>query len=197
MSQDWDNDIYNYYRTGHQTFQNMEKMFETLRTSFSGDSSPTNAINGLIWFALTDQSLRLYNDGWMGIMQGTSAQIIFIYRSSTDEGWVVQSGAADVVLAISSNPGVEIDPTDPPNYITPGGTLGGSWDYPTHKHGPGSLKTGESNQYTPLAAGGTYQRLRSSQNHKHLLKGKSGDSSAVSNWRPAAAIGTLQKLDIS
>lgn len=193
MAQQWQPDTpypANNYATD---LNNMRDMFETLRTAFSGSSAPANPVEGQIWRDTNKKLLKVRGvAAWFGVMHGDVNQKIYVYRNAAMEGWVIDTAVADCVLAFKGGSA----------YVN-GGVLGGSWTISglsaahthsigvdgQHTHGlrQGGHMTGFSDDVPGKPAGA----------HSH--GGQTGSAGAVthnSNWRPRAAVGTLQRLDL-
>ena len=70
MSQDWVSNLYTTSTTGDTTLSNMELMFATLRSSFSGSSAPASPVPGQWWFDTTNNILKLRNEAdtaWLDV----------------------------------------------------------------------------------------------------------------------------------
>lgn len=72
MSQDWTEDVYDKDAyTAHVIMTNIELMFKTLKTTFSGTSAPADLFAGVIWLDTNNHLLRIRNeanDGWITIL---------------------------------------------------------------------------------------------------------------------------------
>ena len=109
---------------------NMESNHECHRSFFSGNSAPPNPVAGHPWFDTADQLPKIRNDGnnaWIAILTGTVSQKIWIYRNNTDDGWLIDSGVTDRVLAVKGG-SAAYD-------VSGGNTAGESWtNLKSHTH---------------------------------------------------------------
>lgn len=218
--QDWTDDCYNSGHAGQVDLANMEKNFQAVKSLWSGNSSPANPTAGMPWYDLAHRLLRLRNyanNGWHGLMHGDAAQKMWVYRNSAMDGWVVDSSVADRVLAIRGGSRA---------YNIAGGSAGGTWqqaghtlnipEIPAHGHDASTNKTGSHSHETgfgrktsenqgPLRApNGTDsdipQRTTPAGEHAHTVTinptGGGKPHNHGSTWRPAAAVGTLQRLNV-
>jgi hypothetical protein len=106
----------------------MEYNFATLKSMFSGSSSPGYNEAGQPWFDTNKKILKIRNQAnstWLGVMYGTTASKIWMYSNSATDGWVVYSSVTDKVLALKGGSAA---------YNRTGGGVGGSWTQPTHRH---------------------------------------------------------------
>lgn len=200
MSQHW------YASTPHPDNQydtdlnNVRAMFETLRTSFSGSSAPSNASEGMLW---RDTNKAVWKaraaSAWRGLMHGDVNQKIYVYRNNALEGWVIDTAVADTVLAFKGG-----------STYANGGALAGSWAISGltaatgHTH---SISSDGAHSHTAgqtVSSGGLdfgdSRAVNSAGSHAHGgSTGAAGASTPVSSsaeWRPRAAVGTLQRLDV-
>jgi len=211
MSQNWTDDVFAGGHVGQTDLQNMENNFACLKSMFSGGSAPSNAIAGMPWFDTTQKVLKYRdsaNAAWLGLMHGDTNQKVWIYRDSTMDGWAIDSAVSDIVLAIKGGA----------TYTT-GGVIAGNWAQPGHTH------TIPNHYHTlPMGYRAGNSGLWVDQNHTsgtvytqygYALAADSGDSNTIAlitytdggggatssdgtpdAWRPAAAVGTLQYLDL-
>ena len=104
MSQNYTINSYQGDHNAASDLQNMENNFEVLRSTFTGSSAPANAVAGKMWFD-TSANKRLKvrnnaNNDWLGVMTGTAALKIWIYSNSAEDGWAIDGGVTDKVIAI-------------------------------------------------------------------------------------------------
>lgn len=121
MAQDWVSDLYEQSYDGDTTMQNIEKMFATLKSLFSGGSAPSNPVAGMPWFDTTKTLLKHRNNAnnaWRGIMAGSASFKIWVYRNAIEDGWAIDATITDRVIAIKGGSQA---------YNVAGGTLAGSW----------------------------------------------------------------------
>lgn len=105
MSQDWVSNLYTTTTVVDTTMSNMELMFATLKSTFSGTSQPSNAVAGQVWYDSNTSykclQIRDYNNAaWRGVMAGSSSCKIWLYLNAVEEGWTIDSSITDRVLAL-------------------------------------------------------------------------------------------------
>jgi hypothetical protein len=214
MSQDWVSNLYTTSTEADTTLSNMELMFATLKSVFSGATAPANQVAGQLWFDTTKKVLKNRNQGdtaWIGLMHGDTSQKIWVYRNSAMDGWAVDSSVSDKVLALKGG-----------TTYTAGAATAGSWTISGlsdtgHTHGAGTYAgpnhahTGTTDAcastVTPTGPDG-YTVAHPSHTHTFTtanagtgsVTGTSASATATVTtdgaWRPAAAVGTLQYLDL-
>ena len=212
MAQNWTDDTYAPGHVAQTDLQNMENNFQCLKSLFSGNTAPANAVAGMPWFDTAKKVLKVRDAGnltWYGLMHGDLNQKVWIYRDTAMDGWVVDTTPTDRVLAIKGG-----------TVYTTGGQLAGSWqlpdhvlditEIPAHSHS-GTTDTGYENIRildTPGTTGSGIDRVDNQYNftttysggHTHTFTtGNTGGGAAHNHgntFRPAAAVGTLQYLDI-
>ena len=200
--------------------QNIETNFAAIKSSFSGTSSPADAVGGMLWHDSTARKVRNYaNSAWLISLLGDASQKMWVYRNDTCEGWVVDSSVTDRVLAFKGGSNA---------YNVNGGNPGGTWTQTSHTHPAGSILTaahvhqvyednlgasaattydssgnaqtlpGAANQYaqarivrTTIASVGIGD-LYTQVQPATATTGTSGNGATASTYRPAAAVGTLQ-----
>jgi hypothetical protein len=207
MSQTFTEDCFAAGHVGLTDLQNMEDNFMALKTLFSGSSAPSNSTGGMPWFDTAKKILKLRNStngAWLGVHYSSTASRWWVYANTAGDGWIVDSSVADVVISIKG--GAQ-------SYNAAGGTQQGTWTISgltnsgitvNHTHGVGdhthgvsvasvSIGSSETSQVSVVTAVGTMtsspQTGAVSADHAHLIY-----HSAV--WRPLAAVGTLQYLDM-
>jgi len=121
MSQDWVADLYTVATVGNTTLSNMELMFATLKSTFSGTSPPSSQVLGQVWYDSNTSykclQVRNYgNTAWRGVMAGSSALKIWMYLNAVEEGWTIDSSVTDRVLALKGG-----------STYTTGGAPAGTW----------------------------------------------------------------------
>jgi len=215
VSQDWTSNVYTTSTVVDTTMSNIELMFETLRTTFSGTSTPSSPVLGQQWYDTTKHLVKFYayNGGsntWYGFLAGSSNLKIWIYANSAIEGWARDSSVTDVILSLKGGS----------TYVTGGDASQGSWTisglsssggghvHQWYKYGGSSAadKTYDSggsevaisksakNPLGMLASGDTEGKLNfdsytTSVSHTHTVSHTAG-------WRPLAATGILIYPDI-
>ena len=193
--------------------QAMEDNFEALRTHFSGVSQPANAIAGMTWYSTVKKVTKRRdsaNNAWHGLMHGDVNTKIWMYKNTALEGWAIDAAVVDVVLALKGGSQA---------YNVNGGIQAGQWitsdahtlttaEIPAHDHGSAGAHThtillspgaGSLTQalYTDEGDSRASESTSSGGSHSHTSVGSgSGHGHGISNFRPAAAVGTLQYLDL-
>lgn len=201
MSQDYIDDCFATDHVVQTDQQNIENNFAALKSAFSGVDSPPNTVAGMSWFDTTKKLKKLRNDAnnaWLGVLVGTAALKLWLYLNAAQDGWAVDAGVADKVLAIKGGSNA---------YNVNGGQSAGTWTQLNHTHpGPSHThlvrKTGWSQ--TTAQVSGT---LKVSQNYSDDIAGAdkatgaggtetTGAGASGPAQRPAASVGTLQYPDI-
>lgn len=193
MSQTWTDDTYAGGHTAATDLQNIENNFAALKSSFSGAALPANAVDGTIWKDTGKKTWKGYNGASsFGFMHGDANQKIWIYRDTAMDGWVVDTSVTDRVLAIKGGYNA---------YNISGGSLGGTWTQPSH-----TLTISEIPSHAHRMAGYTAGNvdLGGSGGLLHYggtlntdsVGGGGAHSHGGTTYRPAAAVGTLQYLDL-
>lgn len=99
MSQIWNIDVYDKdARAAHPIMEDIEKMLETLRTSFSGSAAPSNTIAGLWWFDTTANILKLRNEAntaWLSVWDLANNKPVIVNLSDEITVAMVASSAKD------------------------------------------------------------------------------------------------------
>jgi hypothetical protein len=178
--------------------QAMENNFEALRTHFSGVAQPANAIAGMTWYDTVKKVTKRRdsnNNAWHGLMHGDVNTKIWMYKNTALEGWAIDASVVDVVLALKGGALA---------YNANGGTQAGAWITAVDGHVLTTLEMpahGHPNVYG--YGGGDFSRLGGEGDPPLSMDGATGStggggshSHAITAFRPAAAIGTLQYLDI-
>ena len=231
MSQTWTDDVYAAGHVGQTDLQNMENNFATLKSLFSGAAQPASMAACHPWFDTTQHVLKVRDDGdaaWIGLMHGDISQKIWIYRNDAMNGWAIDSGVSDGVLALKGGA----------TYTT-GAATAGTWTQPNHTHtGPSHTHAGPSHNHKwyennlPGSLDETFDvdgnaatlglGVAKTANGRHLVcsvtnsvpiedawtksggtgatgaggTGATGGGATINTHRPAAAVGTLQYLDL-
>jgi hypothetical protein len=203
MSQDWTDDVYASAHTGETDLQNMENNFAALKSLFMGASAPGSMAAGHPWLDSTQHVFKYRNDGdsaWVGLMHGDTSQKFWVYRNAAMDGWAVDSSVSDNVLSLKGG-----------TTYTAGAVTAGSWTISgitsdtkaDHTHGvSGNTSTdGVSPIYLYENEVGAVSLSQRSHYHSFSVTsgGGGGHSHVISHdgtWRPAAAVGTLQYLDL-
>jgi hypothetical protein len=214
MSQTFTEDCFAVFHAGLTDLQNMENNFLALKTLFSGSSAPANSTGGMPWFDTGKKILKLRNStngAWLGLMSATTAPRFWVYAHNAEDGWVVETTVSDRVIAIKGGSQA---------YNATGGTLQGSWTISgttvvgsTHNHKWYGVGSALSDDYGFDASGNGYAiTIFSSKAGGIGISASTGDVVGTdlytannihahslthdATWRPAAAVGTLQYLDL-
>ena len=105
MSQDWVSNLYTTATVVDTTMSNVELMFATLKSSFAGSSTPSNAAAGQVWYDSNASYKCLQvrdsaNAAWRGVMTGSSSCKVWLYLNAVEEGWTIDSSVTDKVLSL-------------------------------------------------------------------------------------------------
>ncbi len=164
MSQVWDDNTYALTDVGTTNLQAIENNFAALKTSFSGAGAPASAA-GQLFFDTTKKLLKVRdqaNGAWLGIMAGDATYKMWVYVNAAGDGWVVDSGVTDTILAIKGGSDA---------YNVSGGAAGGTWTQPNHTH------TGPSHTHGVTGIG----------SHNHKWYNSEGSSSDDKTWNSSGA----------
>ncbi len=208
MAQTYTINCYVSTHGGQSDLAIMETNFESLRSTFSGAGAPANAVAGMMWFDTAQNLLKVRNDAndaWLGVLTGTTSLKVLIYRNTAEDGWAIDSGVTDRVVAVKGGA----------TYTT-GGATAGSW---SHTHAAGHRhKWYENNAVgvtdqshdsdgnaqgisgTPKTAGFYAMRATNGGISNALSADQYTDNGseipANTTFRPAAVVVTLQYPDI-
>ena len=222
MSQTWTDDIYDPDHEADDDLQNMENNFAALKSTFSGTAAPSNAVAGMQWFDTDNKVLKVRdaaNSTWYGVMHGDTSQKVWIYRNSAIDGWVVDSSVSDRVLALKGGDtyttGAAVAGTWSHSH-----TMDHTHTIPGHQHDlehdvqtPVTKLTESKFVFSDTTSGdqlytwisgelGSNPDIWKIHNRTESIgdstSGGSSSSSTgtASTWRPAAAVGTLQRLNL-
>jgi hypothetical protein len=202
MAQTFTEDSFAAGHAGLTDLQNMENNFMALKTLFSGSSAPANSTGGMPWFDTGKKILKIRNStngAWLGVHYSGSASRWWVFANSADDGWVVDSSISDRVIGIT---GGSYGAVGLQGFwgITGLTASGASADHQhtvnVHSHtltmGLASVGTTDEAQIsvvTDVAASTAVPTGYMSADHTHAIFQNS-------SWRPAAAVGTLQYLDL-
>ena len=196
MAQNYTIDCFAASNVGLTDLQNMENNFECLRTLFSGSSAPTNSTGGVPWFDTGKKLLKIRNStngAWLGILSATTAPRFWIYANAAEDGWIVDSSVTDRITAIKGGSNA---------YNVSGGGVAGSWTT-SHNHqwywtASGSGNDGSYNSGgSTLALSGVSANIGfNGFNEAAVTPGANYYTNISTMARPAAAVGTLQYLNI-
>jgi|GEM_PF-3597923 len=207
MSQTWTDDVYASGHVAATDLANMENNFAALKSLFSGTGAPSSMAACHPWFDTTKHVLKVRDDGdsaWLGLMHGDVNHKLWVYRNSALSGWAVDSAVTDKVLAVKGGS------TYTTGAATAGTcTLSGLTANHSHSHSHAITADGQHYHSSTVYAGasgdfsgsGDY-RTDTDLDHDHGAA--TGTDATATNatvasagtWRPAAAVGTLQYLDL-
>lgn len=208
MSQDWVSNVYDDTHVIDTDLDNIELMLESLRTNFSGNSQPSSGVTGQLWYDANDYVMRMKEaaTSWtVGLMHGDVDQKIWVYRNAAINGWAIDGGVSDVVLALKGG-----------TTFVAGAATAGTWTISglshthtvvNHTHTIGSEIVGVNTTYAAAYAGGegggtpvTVVTSNIAHAHGSVTGGATPatSSSGASDglWRISSAVGTLQFLDL-
>jgi len=221
MAQNWTDDTFAGSHVGQTDLQNMENNFACLKSTFSGTAAPSNPVEGQQWFETDKDGTRVYIDSsWLALLQGDANTKLWHYRNDTCDGWIIDATVTDKVLALEGGSYGTTGGVTSGSWTISGLSQGShSHTVNSHNHhvynansgndgrtydSNGNVKTGigistnnnadymdyESNAYdqTGSGMGDMYTNNKS--------PGTDSKTPAISHtgaWRPAAAVGTLQK----
>lgn len=187
----------------------MEENCEALKSCRCADNHTPTPVTGEVWGDYLNKILRFYDSSeWLGLMHADESCITWIYRNDTLDGWVqhTQSDLDDCVIAVKGG-----------STYTTGGTIqGDNWE-------GGGINTEHNHQLNSYTASPDTFKVYNISNElddttRVLMTGFFGDSGSGfratnsaeglttvytenwgegSGWRPRAAIGTLQYLDLT
>jgi len=105
MSIAWTNNTYQEGNSAQSDLANMEANFACLRSMFSNATEPGSSIRVpyMPWGDTIQDVLKFRDDDeseWFGIFHGDVDQKIWIYRDDQLLGWVIDEDVSDVLLAI-------------------------------------------------------------------------------------------------
>ena len=215
MSQSYTVNCYDLDAEVLVNLQAIEDNFACLKTNFSGaNDTLLSSIKeaGLRFFDTTKAMMKVRNStntAWLAKMSGDASSKIWAYKNSAPDGMVVDSGVADCIIALKG--GAQA-------YNANGGNLAGTWTQPdctldvtqiaAHTHGSGGAhthsvvglyysawSTGTPGGSQFLFSGSSFD-TDSAGTHEHANFGGGGAHNHGTAFRLAAAVGTLQYLDI-
>lgn len=199
MSQTWTDNPFDGDDTWSTDLQAMENNFAALKSCFSGATAPADPVAGMQWYDTTKKVTKRRDSAsatWYGLMHGDASQKIWVYRNSAMEGWAIDSSVSDVVLAAKGG-----------STYTAGGAASGTWTQSGHIHlwgfsdGSGRLYSYASDGTTPVdvlypvvenESAAVVGNTRINPSLSFYSYGGGGTAA----WRPAAAVNTLQYLDL-
>jgi hypothetical protein len=221
MSQTFTDDCFNATHAALTDLQYFEDNFAALKSNFSGTAAPANATAGQFWYDSTKMVMKMRNssnDTWYGVMHGSTASKIWMYRNDALQGWAITTAVADCVIGLKAQ-------TSGAAFYASGGTTVGTWTQPDHvlttAEIPAHTHDGGLITYRYATAAGTtgataiagasalpYSTFGASSYSTYVTlsswayqvsvaaEGGSTAHSHGSTWRPSAALGTLQYLDL-
>jgi len=220
MSQTWVDDTYESTNQYGSDLTSIKNNFACLKSLFSGPSAPANLVAGMVWYDTTSGNptkiRNKANSVWLGIMIADSSHKLWVYRNDAPEGWAIDSSVTDRVLAIKGGGG---------NYNVNGGQMAGSWvppdhnlsiaNVPAHDHGSAGAHQHsllevivgyQGGAYITIDLVGVFSEAHREYTTNHIQSGGAHTHTSVGSgtpvthswgtWRPAAAVGTLQYLNI-
>jgi len=138
-NQDFEGTTYASDHVAVTDMANIDTNFDILKNSFAGSVAPPNTERGMLWFDSGtnggyDGLLKVRHDDdgeWLAVLCGDNEQKFWVYRDSTMDGWQIDTGVTDRVLALKGGS----DAYD----RTGGGTAGETWaNLKAHIHTGGS-----------------------------------------------------------
>lgn len=211
MSQTWEPNSFQGTNVAQTDEQNQENNFATLKSCFSGTSSPSNPVEGMQYRDTTYNNWRGYNGAaWVGILSGSASFKLWVYMNAAEDGWIVDSTPSDTVLAVKGG-----------SIYTTGGAGAGSWTVSglsatahNHKvytanavnttgHTYDSDGTLTDVAYSTSAGVGVgisaYTKALSNpwETVDMYTENKTPAISSDASWRPAASVGILQYPDLT
>jgi len=200
MSQTYTTDCFAGAHVAQTDLANMEANFAALKSMFSGASAPSNTLAGCPWFDTTKKVMKQRNNAdsaWLGLMHGDVSQKLWVYRNAAMDGWAIDSGVSDVVLALKGG-----------STYTAGAATAGSWTISgiVHAHvhwfqGSGAKFPTLYPGYKVVIAGGAITSAGGTQGSGYdeldtITTDPAAGVTHDASWRPLAAVGTLQYLDL-
>lgn len=190
MAQTWTDDVFDVGHAYNTDLGNMENNFAALKSLFSGAAQPGSMAACHPWFDTAKHVLKVRNDGdsaWLGLMHGDVNHKLWVYRNAALSGWAVDSGVTDRVLSLKGG-----------DTYTTGAATAGSWIIPDHTltvaQVPAlsiNVASGLDNSGSRVARSGT-----NTPGTQLTATGSGGAHNHGATYRPAAAVGTLQYLDL-
>jgi len=187
-------------KTADAVMEDVNENFAALKSGFAGTSAPASPVGGQTWHDSTARKVRNYaNDEWLASLLGDASQKMWVYRNDTCEGWEVDSTLTDRVLAIKGG-----------SYGATGGAPVGSWTQPdctlTLSHMPAGLApqikvgSGSGSSTGVVQSTALFTSIFTSDTSIIGFTGGAPGGAAHNHgttYRPAAAVGTMQKPDLS
>lgn len=226
MSQDFVDNVFVSTDGVQATMAQIEDNFAALKSMFFGSSAPADLVAGMAWVDETaGKSPKLRNkanNAWLGLMQADASHKLWVYRNTAPDGWAIDAAVTDKVLALKGGSGAyNVDGgTTAGTWTQPDCTLSVA-QTPAHDHGSqqpaitvgtqniaGVTGGGENFNSIQIKASNTvgdearvwtsgYLQIAATQAaHTHTSVGGGTAHNHGTAYRPAAAVGTLQYMDI-
>lgn len=223
MSQNFTENCFAAGNPGLTDLQNMENNFLCLKSLFSGSSAPADSTGGMPWFDSGQKVLKIRNStngAWLGVHYSSSAARWWVYANAAGDGWIVDSSITDRVCAIkggsqaySTSGGLVAGSWTISGITAAAGTHNHQWysgtssavGQPKSYNSTGgstlfsavTVQSSAASAYTIQAVEhGTAGALTLSTNYYTDNSTIAVSISSTGSWRPAAAVGTLQYLDL-
>jgi hypothetical protein len=223
MAQTYTEDCFAANHAGLTDLQNMEDNFHALKTMFSGSSAPANSTAGMPWFDTAKKILKIRNStsgAWLGVHYSSTAVRYWAHTNAAEDGWVVDSSIIDRVVGIRGGTGgynvaggstagswtisglsvSTIAPHThrwyaPSNSTAPDVVFGSSGEW-TYLPSTNNAKVAGFGFIPVLSSGSTADLAISANLYVESGGGSSQSISSDFSWRPAAAMGVLQYVDL-
>ncbi len=176
MSQIWDPAAPSPSQEWDYSLNATKDKLDSVQSNFSGTGAPPSPVVGMGWSDTTKQTNKrrnFANNAWLADIHGDADFMLWLYRNDTNPGMVIDPTVSDVVLAAKGGT----------TYVT-GGTLAGTWAQTSN-----TWSTSGPSATEPVTGGVSNV---ASSSHSHTVT--AGANAGV--WRPAAAVGTMQKPDL-
>ena len=174
-------------------------------STFLRDTPPV-PVEGIVCYDEAKRNLQIRNSdiAWQGLMSGSASHKIWVYRNDAEIGWVIDPSVSDSVISIKGGSY---------SYNVNGGTPGGdNWNGLNHSHTTNSHThtitvphdgwKSDGNSLVDgdvLVSDGNENVNNVNHTSNRILTSDVGSGNTGTtnfSWRPAAAVGTLQNLDV-